>query len=245
MAGYVLSAILSLVLSGLLIACIAVFLCYRIDRRGFTSLGLNIASPGYVVAWSFAGVIAASPLLLSIVFNASVEPRAVARGAAVLLPASFVQAASEEIVFRGIVLASLAARYGVRVGMLGSALLFGAWHLQIGQSPVDAIVAFGSTFVFGITAAIATLHYANLGPAIALHAIWNLAIYLHGGSSGGEDFFAAWLSAFYHQWTWTQLINGELGRYLLLPLFIESLLVFAACRDTVLNILGLRVPDPL
>jgi membrane protease YdiL (CAAX protease family) len=121
------------------------------------------------------------------------------------------------------------------------ALLFGLWHLYVGQAPIDAAISFVHTFVFGITAAILTLHYGNIGPALGLHIVWNVAGYF-SAAAGGDTFWSAWAATHALPWTAEGIANGDLMRLLVFPLMIETLIIFAVCRDTLRKLLGLPGP---
>ncbi len=232
-AAYALNAVLSLLTPGAILIAVTLFLSERVDRRGPRSLGLNAATAPFLLIWSFVGLIVAAPAIVAIIAN---EPRwgELGTGAAVLTPVTIFQAGAEELIFRGVILGSLCARYGVRIGVIVSAVLFGAWHLQFGQPWTDAILMFASTFVFGVTASILTLHYANLGPALALHVVWNVVGYLKVASDQwASDFWTAWSTSAFVPWTYVDVLSGDALRYLGLPLLIETLLILGICRETV------------
>ena len=72
---------------------------------------------------------------------------------------------AEEMVFRGIILGALGARWGARVGLLGSAMIFALYHLTPWQ-----IVPI---FVLGLACGWLTQHRGSLWPAITLHVLYN------------------------------------------------------------------------
>lgn len=211
---------------------LALYFSYRFDKRGPKGLGVDWMTAPTAFVWLFAGLLAASPIAVDLLVR-GVDPRILTQGAGLLTPVIIVQAGAEEVIFRGVILASLAARYGVRAGLLISATLFGLWHLNVGQSLVDVAVSFTATFVFGVTAGLLTLHYANLGPAWALHVVWNVAVGLGNVNEWDADFAAALSSFFSYVWTWDDIQNGALFKFVAAPLLIETLFVFAACRDTI------------
>ncbi|MGH6950129.1 MAG: lysostaphin resistance A-like protein [Vitreimonas sp.] len=229
----VLLELLYLALPTALLAALALYLSARVDRRGARALGLDWMTAPTALVWSAAGLVAALPLMVEIALK---EPNLVVLGqaAAVLTPITIVQAGSEEIVFRGVILATLAARYGVGAGLVISSLLFGLWHVSFDLSLTDNVMKFATTFAFGVTAGIVTLHYGNLGPAIALHVVWNVARYLLGGAaSWSMDFWPAWQASLYQPITWADIENGAALRSIGAPLLIETLIVLAVCRETV------------
>jgi uncharacterized protein len=72
----------------------------------------------------------------------------------------------EEIFYRGLLQRSLVNRFGVRVGIVGSAVLFGLSHFQLLQLP--ALV------VLGLVLGYMTERYGRLGPAIFTHMAFNM-----------------------------------------------------------------------
>ncbi|MEL7157065.1 MAG: type II CAAX endopeptidase family protein [Actinomycetota bacterium] len=72
----------------------------------------------------------------------------------------------EELFFRGLLLQSLARRFGDPVGIVVSAALFAAVHIEWAVMP--------GLFVFGIITAVITRRSGRLGLAWAMHAAFNL-----------------------------------------------------------------------
>lgn len=239
-AGFVVSNLFVLLIPNALIVALALYASHRFDKRGASAIGLDASTPTLMFIWGIAGLVAAAPHLILIVL------RGVGEGwltGLLALPAiTIVQAGAEETLFRGILLGFLCARYGARNGVLISALLFGFWHLYIGQQPIDAAISFVHTCIFGVTAAVLTLHYGNIGPALGLHVVWNVAGYF-SGAAGGDEFWYTWASSYTLPWTDEGVANGDLARLLVFPLIIETLIILAVCRDTVRKLLG--QPSPM
>jgi membrane protease YdiL (CAAX protease family) len=243
--AYTVTGVLSLLVPGAILVAVVFFLSLRVDGRGANSLGLNAATVPFTLIWSVVALIAAVPLIVAIIAN---EPRwsEIATGAAILTPVTIVQAGAEEVLFRGVILGSLCARYGARAGVFISAVLIGAWHLQFGQPLTDAVLKFASTFVFGATAAIVTLHYANLGPALALHVVWNVVGYLKVASDQwASSFWTAWINSAFTPWTYADLLSGDAVRYLAFPLLLETLLILGVCRITLYRVFAPRRAHPM
>lgn len=72
---------------------------------------------------------------------------------------------AEEMVFRGIILGALGARWGALTGLLGSALIFALYHLTPWQ-----IVPI---FILGMACGWLTQHRGSLWPAVSLHVLYN------------------------------------------------------------------------
>lgn len=91
-----------------------------------------------------------------------------ASGAGFLLLALFVGIGApimEELFFRGFLQPAAIKRLGAPAGLVSTAVVFGAVHLQLLQFP--ALV------VFGLVLGLLTYHYRRLGPAIVAHMIFN------------------------------------------------------------------------
>lgn len=73
----------------------------------------------------------------------------------------------EELFFRGLLLRSIEQRWGTRVAVIGSSMIFGATHFQAIQFPALALA--------GLLFAVLAVRSGRLGPAIAAHAGFNAA----------------------------------------------------------------------
>lgn len=71
----------------------------------------------------------------------------------------------EELFFRGFLQPAAIKRLGAPAGLVFTAVVFGAVHLQLLQFPALA--------VFGLVLGLLTYHYRRLGPAIVAHMIFN------------------------------------------------------------------------
>lgn len=236
-SAYVVSNLIYLLVPTALLAALTLYCVRKFDGRGAKAIGIDAKTAPIALVWSVAGLLAASPVIAAALMRGP-DGAGLIQGVVILTPVTVVQAGAEEILFRGVLLAFLSARYGVRVGLLISALLFGFWHVQIGQSWLDAAIMFATSFMFGVTAGIVTLHYANLGPALALHVVWNVAAFLYGGSQWGSDFWPSWVNSFTATWTMERIVSGELAKIVVLPLVLETFIVFAAARDTIYRLVG-------
>jgi len=72
----------------------------------------------------------------------------------------------EEVFFRGFALPAFASRFGLRGGILVSALLFAAFHFSIG--------AFVPIFIFGIVLAWLYVRTGSIYPSMVAHATQNI-----------------------------------------------------------------------
>jgi membrane protease YdiL (CAAX protease family) len=116
--------------------------------------------------------------------GATVEPRQLQiRGLAGLaigllsLLATSVQSSAEEALFRGWLLPAIGLRYGLRIAVIVSSLIFALAHAT--NSPT--VFACVNLFLFGTMAALIALADGGLWGACAWHAIWN---WVQGGLLG-------------------------------------------------------------
>lgn len=224
-------------LAAVLILGACLYYLHRADGRSIRALGVTWARMPLFVLWLGLGLVAALPVVFEIARNSGVDWRAWAQGAAVTSSVTVLQASGEEVLFRGLVLPLLVARYGVRTGVLLSAALFGGWHLSGDMVLIDAPLVFLTTAVFGVTSAILTLHTRSILPAIALHVVWNVGADLCSLTphmAWGQSFWEAW-----RQIMPASLFSLDPALYLrteLAPLAIETLLILAICRDTAVRV---------
>lgn len=226
------------------LALTTAWLSEETDNRGWAALGVSRQTLPGAALWVLAGLVAASPVLMDI---ASLAPTWIATAAPALLalaPATLIQSGAEEVFFRGALLAMLIAQYGPKNGVIISALLFGFWHVSVGQSPLDLAINVSMTFVFGITSAILVLHQGHIGGAIALHFVWNLVGNVDAGLmnfAGQEDwsiddFWLSFDASFNTSWTEEEFLDPATRNTLLMPLVLETLLIVGVCRDTIFQV---------
>ncbi len=121
---------------------------------------------------------------------------------------------SEEIWFRGLLLASL-RRLGARTAIIGGAAVFGALHLTnflAGMAPLYLVLQFAFACLVGFVLAELAVITGSLWLLIAWHAVYDLAAF-----STGEDLTPAALIglavttamlAAYAPWLWRKLPHG-------------------------------------
>jgi membrane protease YdiL (CAAX protease family) len=73
----------------------------------------------------------------------------------------------EELFFRGLLLRSMEQRWGTKVAVIGSSVIFGATHFQAIQFPALALA--------GLLFAVLAVRSGRLGPAVAAHVGFNAA----------------------------------------------------------------------
>lgn len=157
----------------------------RIGRAGFANLGWSLPRPVPLLL----GIAAVLPLWLlasalqSIAFQFAPPAReslsavlsGLARGpiTVLILALAITPALAEEILFRGMIGASLVRRWGVVGGMLATSTLFGLAHANFGQSIGVIPIGLALHFIYVTTRSIWTpilLHALNNSIAVALLA---------------------------------------------------------------------------
>lgn len=89
---------------------------------------------------------------------------------AVILALVVLAPISEELVFRGVLLRGLQARYGMRAAVIGSAIAFALIHLL----DPNLLVAMPVFLILGLALGYSVARTGRLGRAIAIHAGFNL-----------------------------------------------------------------------
>lgn len=172
----------------------AVWLVVR--RRGttLTRIGLEVEPSDGVFLFLGAGLqIVLSLLVVPIVerleFEGSAQeitnsiPPDAAPSAQILLVllVALVAPVTEELMFRGVLYQLLEQRRGFRTAVFGSALVFSSFHI-IGLStdnfPLAALITLPQLFIVGGVLANTSRRRARLGPAIFIHAGFNLVAIL-------------------------------------------------------------------
>ena len=178
-----------LALAGQYLGNLGVFWLYvRNERRG--SVGFSIEPADFLyIALGFIFQIAMALLLLplsELLFPNGEAPQQVVdmiTGAqsqgvklALVVAAVVLAPATEELLFRGVLLKAL-ERKGERFALFMSAAVFSAAHilgLDLDRLWQSAVVVLPPLFLLGLVLARVTQRTGRLGPAIMLHSGWNL-----------------------------------------------------------------------
>ncbi len=153
---------------------------FLFEQRHLWTVGLE--SSGWLskylrgILWGviMIGAAIAIPAMLGYIQYENVNSGYTAALASVLivLPGWIVQGAAEEVLFRGFLFQILGIRWGVRVAILISALLFAFMHVF--NQNID-ILPFINLFLFGVFACVYGLREGSLWGIFALHSAWNWA----------------------------------------------------------------------
>lgn len=122
-----------------------------------------------------------------------------ARTLAGFITAVLVTPLIEELAFRGVILARLSANYGARVGLWGSALLFGASHLLNGRFQwQNALLILLAGTAIGLLLALVRATTGTLWASYLVHATFNgLTSLLVAQATPAND------------WPWTYLLTSH------------------------------------
>lgn len=168
------------------------------ERRSLKSFGLNINLTGLMrIARGFLlGVLAMGfgVYFLSALDMATLSAPTFPAGWAGLWPlalliiAWLVQGTSEEVLLRGILFQSIAARHGLVAGLIISSLLFSLLH---GLNPNTTPLFFVNLIVYSLFACIYVLREQSLWGIAGFHGAWNFAQgHLFGIPISGADMAA-------------------------------------------------------
>lgn len=155
---------MSLTLAGLLF--------YRARRHGprivarFSRRGLNPA----LLLWGVVFLVAMSVVLEPLLSLLPAVPEVYGRGPWAVLTLVVMAPLFEEVIFRGVILESTRARYGVMAALLVSSFVFGLMHMH----PTVAVNAFFIGLILGVLYIAAD----SLWTPIILHAVNNGISYL-------------------------------------------------------------------
>lgn len=92
---------------------------------------------------------------------------------AMMAIATFLAPLAEELMFRGVLLQSLAGRSRTAIVVVTS-VVFALFHIAGASSPPAGILIFLQIFLVGLVLARLTLRHQRIGPAIFVHAGFNL-----------------------------------------------------------------------
>lgn len=149
-------------------------------KRPFSTLGLEKRQPAAYVrrgTWIALVMMGATGLIVAALPQTTVArgtlltaPLAATGGALLALAGTTIQSSGEELLFRGWLLPSLGVRFGPRIGVAASSILFGLAH---GSNQNVTLLGLMNLMLFGLCLALLALSEGGLWSACAWHAIWN------------------------------------------------------------------------
>jgi membrane protease YdiL (CAAX protease family) len=158
------------------------------DGRGLRALGLRSAGllPGLFWFLALLAIHAPMFLLLAINYGAPVVVKNLWYLIAIM-PFIALQAGSEEVMFRGWLLPTVAARHGATIGVVVSTLAFSAAHFGYGSDILGMVMSVALRAPLGWALAVLALRHGNLGASIGLHTGLNTALFVFAQiSADGE-----------------------------------------------------------
>ncbi len=236
------------ILPSFLLGLIALLVYVRVvDRRPVASLGLPARGArtqwfrGALVGGLMMGII--TLVWLTVVGGASVRGNGDAgrafAGVTVALLVFMVQGPSEELLFRGYVQGTIAARWGVWAGVAVSAAIFGVLH---GLNPSFGVVPAVNLILFGVAAAVYKLvaDGGSLWGVFAIHTVWNwLQEFVFGlensgtATNPGNVLFQLIPDKSRPSWVWGGGFGpeGTLGATIVLAALVATLLLERRARS--------------
>jgi membrane protease YdiL (CAAX protease family) len=164
------------------------------DARPFVAYGLTREGWRDIGPWLLFGLAVGAPgIAESLVKVGDTGPLGYALWAMLLgAPFFLFPAAFEEIFFRGWLMQTIAARHGGLIALWGSSLIFGAWHLDMSGSSLNALLSVLFRIPAGLALGLIALRGRNLWAAIGAHTGWNAAYHGAVAVVAAEDGLSPW-----------------------------------------------------
>ena len=173
----------------------------------------------WALFWRLGALFAGMALLPTGGFDAPLQPNLALGMWLMLLPLSLgallIQIGTEEILFRGYLQQTLAARFNSPLIWIGvPSVLFGLGHYDPGTAGGNAAMIAIWAMIFGLVAADLTARAGTLGPALALHLFNNMVAMLFVGMPGTLSGLALYVLPFdmtqtdlVRDWLWVDLAS--------------------------------------
>ena len=156
------------------------------ERRSWASVGLGITEHSrrnYLLGFGLGLVMAASVVyVVRLLGGYAIEAEVNLQFSdvlpiVVLMFAFILQSGTEELIFRGWMLARIAARYGLWAGVIGNSVLFTLMHIDteaLAALGLTGIILFtAATLLFSIFLSLLVIKEKSIWGAAAWHASWN------------------------------------------------------------------------
>ena len=173
--GYTPTIIILSLYGTILATVITMLFCKVIERRPITSLGFKKknAIKSYLVGCLVGIVLMSVSVLLSAMFGGislSVNSNIGWKLLIIYLFGFLFQGASEEIIFRGYFLNTVASKDRIVLAIVLNSIFFGLAHsFNMGLTPL----AFCNLVLFGVFASIYSIKFDNLWGVCGIHSFWN------------------------------------------------------------------------
>ena len=168
------------------VACIFALWIRYFEKGNFASVGFTLGS--HAMKYSVTGILLAvlmscSTVAVVALLGGYVEEHQASFNPGDLIPvlvllfAFILQSSTEEFVFRGWMMARLAERYGVGVGVVGNSALFALMHFDAeafeSVTVLYTVMLAAFAFLFAVFLSLLALKQRSIWGACAWHAIWN------------------------------------------------------------------------
>lgn len=155
-------------------AGIAVLYCRFIEERRLKSMGFRKSScfTEYLLGGALGIIMISIPTVIGIVTGAySISSGIPVFSIVILCLFGYVfQGMSEEIIFRGYLMTSMARKNSLFVSIILSSAVFSIIHFG---NPGITPVAFLNLFLYGVVAAVLFIKRGSIWPACGMHTFWN------------------------------------------------------------------------
>lgn len=173
--GYTPTIIILSLYGTILATAITMLFCKVIERRPIASLGFKKknAIKSYLIGCLVGIVLMSVSVLLSAMFGGislSINPSISWKLLIVYLFGFLFQGASEETIFRGYFLNTVASKNRIVLAIVLNSVFFGLAHsFNMGLTPL----AFCNLILFGVFASIYSIKFDNLWGVCGIHSFWN------------------------------------------------------------------------
>lgn len=169
--------------AGALLILVTVFYIRRIEKRPLSTIGI---SRGRIVRRYLLGFGIGVLMIALTAWPAFVSEEVVWKGftplVAIFFGAFVIQGASEEVLFRGMLMSGISRKMGVFWAVLLSSALFAVMHL----ATFEGLLYLLTLFSLGMLMAVVTIRTNSLWAAFGLHTAWNFVSgLLSSGNVGG------------------------------------------------------------
>ena len=218
-------------------------------RRLATVLGASgrIARGDFTRAFAATAIVAGVGVAASFGFDPTIQRSAMPVGAwlaaiPVLVAILLVQTSAEELMFRGYLLQSLAARHrSPLVWGVVPGLLFAVLHWNPAASAPLLAVVIGAIAVFAFAATVLVYVTGNLGAAMGMHFANNIVAFLLISSDSPERALALYVSRPLEDSGWS---TGEVAALAIGQLAITGVILLLLLHDRSPLRVARRMPQP-
>jgi membrane protease YdiL (CAAX protease family) len=164
-----------LMIVSVLLAAPFVIQAWLRDKRPPPALGLTARGWRAAFVFAAAAIAFSLPLVAWAVTDAGRPGLAGAAAMAILtsIPVFAIQGGSEEILCRGWLMQTIAARHGALAALIASSLFFALLHLDPRETMLGMIVGVAARLPLAFALGLLALRQGNLWGSLGLHAGWN------------------------------------------------------------------------